>query len=616
MKSSRKRLVCLFAIFSLMFSVALCPAAPTDTAEAKPAVVPHFHLSGMLSESPVVDPFGFTAGEITSLSDLVGLMSEAGADDQVKAVVLTFDNMTLGLGQLEELRTAIDGFKATGKKVYVHTGSMSTFVYGLLSAGSYLSVEPQSMVWLTGIYGESLYIKDLLDKIGIAGDFMHMGDYKSAAEMFTRSGPSGPAEENLNWLLDGYYDVLVNMIGSSRNMSPKRVQNLIDEGPFMAEQALEKGLIDAIQTRDAFLAQVKKDLAEPVKFDNRYGQEARPAINLTSPFAFFSLLGEMMNPPKKPQKDAVAIIYVEGAILPGYGQASPFGQTGGAYSGEIRRALETAEADDTVKAVVLRVDSPGGSAEASEVILNATKEVRAKKPFVVSMGDVAASGGYYVSCGAETIFADEITVTASIGVVGGKLVTAGMWDKLGVNWVGHKRGANADIFSSDRAFDPSQRQVIEGYMQTVYGVFKDHVVKGRGAKLKKPIDDMAGGRVYTGKQALELGLVDRIGGLEQAITYVADKASLDDYEVRVIPEPQDFLTTLMEDYSGEGGRPSDVSIDAASLLTGHPAMASLLDLLRKTEPQRAQALLNALQRVELIRDEGVVMMMPFDVIFH
>ena len=160
MKSSRKRLVCLFAIFSLMFSVALCPGAPTDTAEAKPAVVAHFHLSGMLSESPVVDPFGFTAGEITSLSDLVGRMSEAGADDQVKAIVLTFDNLAMGLGQLEELRTAIDGFKATGKKVYVHTGSMSTFVYGLLSAGSYLSVEPQSMVWLTGIYGESLYIKD------------------------------------------------------------------------------------------------------------------------------------------------------------------------------------------------------------------------------------------------------------------------------------------------------------------------------------------------------------------------------------------------------------------------------------------------------------------------
>jgi len=529
---------------------------------------------------------------------------------------LTFDNMALGLGQLEELRAAINEFKTTGKKVYVHTGSMSTFVYGLLCAGDYLSVEPQSMLWLTGIYGESLYVKDLLDKIGVQGDFMHMGDYKSAAEMLTRTGPSGPAEENVNWLLDGYYDSLVRMISGSRNMMPKQVQNLIDQGPYVAERAVEKGLIDAIQTRDAFLAHVKQDIDEPVNFDNRYGREDKPTVNLASPFAFFSLLAEMMSPPKKPQKDAVAIVYVEGAIMPGYGQASPFGQAGGAFSGDIRKALETAATDDTIKAVVLRIDSPGGSAEASETILNATRQVRARKPFVVSMGDTAASGGYYVACAADTIFADEITVTASIGVVGGKLVTADLWTKLGVNWVGYKRGANADIFNSDRPFDGPQRDVLEKYMRAVYDVFKGHVTAGRGDKLKKPLDEIAGGRVYTGKQALDLGLVDRIGGLEQAIEYAAAKASLDDYQVRVIPEPQDFITMLLDEYSGQGERASDISIGAASLLTEHPALASLIDLLRKTEPERARALLAALQRVELIRTEGVVLMMPFDAIFR
>ena len=279
----------------------------------------------------------------------------------------------------------------------------------------------------------------------------------------------------------------------------------------MAEQALASGLIDAIQTRDAFLAQVRKEMDRPVSFDNRYGREDKPAVNLASPLAFFSLLAEMMNPPKKPQKDAVAIVYVEGAIMPGYGQASPFGSAGGAFSGDIRKALETAASDKTVKAVVLRIDSPGGSAEASETILNATRQVRARKPFIVSMGDTAASGGYYVACAADTIFADEITVTASIGVVGGKLVTADLWDRLGVNWVGYKRGANADIFNSDRPFDGPQRDAIERYMQTVYDVFKGHVTDSRGDKLTKPLDEIAGGRVYTGKQALDLGLVDRIG---------------------------------------------------------------------------------------------------------
>ncbi|NLT76131.1 MAG: hypothetical protein GXX98_06375, partial [Planctomycetes bacterium] len=183
-------------------------------------------------------------------------------------------------------------------------------------------------------------------------------------------------------------------------------------------------------------------------------------------------------------------------------------------------------------------------------------------------------------------------------------------------WVGYRRGANADIFNSDRPFDDPQRQVLERYMQTVYDVFKGHVAQGRDGKLTQPLDEIAGGRVYTGRQALTLGLVDRIGGLEQAVQYVAAKASLDDYEVRVIPEPQDFITMLMDQYSGKGERPSDISIAAASLFADHPAMAGLLDLLRRTEPQRARALLQALQRIELIRTEGVVMMMPFDAVFR
>ncbi len=604
----------LWIVAGLLSGVSVAAQTPGPAVEA---VVPHFHLTGMLSESPVADPFGFTAGEVTSLGDLVRRMGDAGGDDRVRAVVLTFDDMALGLGQLEEIRATIGGLRTAGKKVYVHTGSMSTFVYGLLCAGDRLSVEPQSMLWLTGIYGESLYVKDLLDKIGVRADFMHMGDYKSAAEMLTRTEPSGPAEQNVNWLLDGYYDSLVRMIAGARNMTAQQVRDLIDRGPYMAEQALEEGLIDAVQTRDAFLAQVRKDIDTPVRFDNRYGRKEKPAVNLTSPLGFFSLLGEMMNPPRKPRKNAVAIVYVEGAIVPGYGQPSPFGPVGGAYSGDIRKALETAAADDTVKAVVLRVDSPGGSAEASEMILNATRQVRARKPFVVSMGDTAASGGYYVSCAAETIFANEVTITASIGVVGGKLVTADLWDRLGVNWVGYRRGANADIFNSDRPFDDPQRQVLERYMQTVYDVFKGHVAQARDGKLTGPLDEIAGGRVYTGRQALDLGLVDRIGGLEQAVQYVAAKASLDDYEVRVIPEPQDFITMLMDQYSGKGERPSDISIGAAaSLFADHPAMASLLDLLQKTEPQRARALLQALQRIELIRTEGVVMMMPFDVLFR
>jgi protease-4 len=582
-----------------------------------PSVVAHFHLNGMLTESPIVDPFYLAGGQVISLKTLVNRMEQASADGEVKAVVLTFDRMYLGLGQLEEIRESIDRLRAAGKRVYVHAEGMNTFVYGLLCAGNHISVAPQSSLWLTGIYGESLYVKTLLDKIGVQADFMHIGDYKSAAEMLTHTEPSGPAEENIDWLFDSLYGSLVDMIAQSRSKRPDQIRDLVDHGPYLAEQAMEKGLIDAIETREEFLARVKAGFQGQVEIDNRYGQKKKPEINLANPLAFFTLLAEMLNPPREPQKDTVAVIYVEGVILPGHSQPNLFGQSGAAFSGDIRKAFEIATRDSSVKAVVMRVDSPGGSAEASEVILNATRQVQAHKPLIVSMANVAGSGGYYISCAADAIFANEVTITASIGVVGGKLVTTDMWNKLGVNWVGYKRGANADIFNSTQRFDDSQRQLLQRYMQEVYKVFKGHVARGRGNKLAKPLDQMAGGRVYTGKQALDLGLVDHIGGLKKAIDYAASKASLKDYEVRVIPPPKDFFTMIMEQYSGQGQRPTDITMpDTTVPFAGNPAWESIFGLLRKTEPQRAHALHQALQRIELIRQEGVILMMPFDMIFH
>jgi protease-4 len=593
-----------------------------ETADLKAPVpvVAHFHLGGLLTEAPVADPLGLLAGEMTSLRDLVRRMDQASSDSRVKAVVLTLGSLELGTGQVEELRQALEHLKSSGKKVYAYTEDLSTSEYGLLCGSDRLSVAPQSTLWLMGLYGESLYVKDLLDKIGVQADFLHMGDYKSAAEMLTRTSPSGPAQENIDWLFDSLYGSMVDMIARSRDKTAEQVRDLIDHGPYLAGQAKERGLIDAVQTREEFLAQIEQDLGGQMEVDNRYGRQEKAKLNLASPFGFLSLFSELFKPPAPAAapKDAVALVYVEGPILPGYSQPTLFGAFNAAFSGDIRKALETAAQDDSVKAVVLRVDSPGGSALASDVILHAGEQVKAHKPLIVSMGNVAASGGYYVSCGANTIFADAATITASIGVVGGKLVTTDLWGKLGVNWVGHKRGANADLFSSARPFDDAQRKMIHDYMQRVYEVFKGHVTRGRGDRLRKPIDEIAGGRVYTGRQALDLGLVDRLGGLDQALEYAAAKVSLQDYEVRVLPEPKDFLSELMDELAGEEGeRPTDIRLPAmTSLLAGHPTLAPLLDLLQKTEPGRARALRQALQRIELIRRESAILMMPFDMVLQ
>jgi protease-4 len=305
----------------------------------------------------------------------------------------------------------------------------------------------------------------------------------------------------------------------------------------------------------------------------------------------------------------VAIVYVNGAISLGSSQPSPLSPTGqGAFSTPIRKALDDVARDDSIKAVVLRVDSPGGSAVASEIILDATRRVKAKKPFVVSMGDVAGSGGYYVACGSDTIFADESTITGSIGVVSGKLATTDMWKKLGINFKGYKRGDNAGMLASGDVFTPEERERMKAYMDEIYNVFKGHVTAIRGTRLKKPIEELAGGRVFTGKQALELGLVDRIGTLHDAIKHVAEQAKITEYDVRIVPEPKNFLEQIIEE--ALGGK------EQSNHLTFMPKgqQMSLVELampyLRGLDRQRVDASVRALHQLRMLQLAGVLLMMP------
>ena len=253
MKRGFKNGLWLGSIWILVLSGPLSWGASSPTTGAVPTapVIAHFHLSGELVETPIVDSFSLLGTQVNSLKGLVARMKEASEDDDVKAVVLTFDDMSFGLGQLTELRAAVGRIKTSGKKVYVHTRSMDTLTYSLLCSGNNLSVAPQSTIWLTGLYSESIYLKGLLDKIGVQADFLQMGDFKSAAETLTQTGPSQPAAENTNWLLDSIYTSLVDMIATSRGKTADQVRELIDHGPYLAEDALGKGLIDAVETREA-----------------------------------------------------------------------------------------------------------------------------------------------------------------------------------------------------------------------------------------------------------------------------------------------------------------------------------------------------------------------------
>ncbi|MBI2826354.1 MAG: signal peptide peptidase SppA [Planctomycetia bacterium] len=585
-----------------------------DAAKTK-STVAVFRLRGPIVEKPTQVGFSLFGGATHSLplSELVERMAKARDDEAVKAVVLTLDGATINSAQIEEVRQSMAALRAAKKDVYLFADGLSMLDYALAAGATEVTVVPTGDLWLTGFYAESPYVRGLLNKIGVAPDFLTCGDYKSAAEMFMREGPSPHAEEMQNWLLDSMYQTVVQLIAAGRGLEESKVRQWIDGGPYTAARAKELGIIDRVAQREELEAALKQKYGDNAKFDHKYAAKTSGQLDLSSPMGIMSFYAELLGGrKKKAHKDSVAIVYVDGAIVLGSEQANPLGfGSESASSTAIRRALDEAAEDNSIKAVVLRVDSPGGSATASDIILAATKRVKAKKPFVVSMGNVAGSGGYYVACGSDLIFADRSTITGSIGVVGGKLATSGLWSKIGIQWKAYARGANAAILSTARPFTDAERARMQAWMDEIYGVFKDHVTEIRGSRLKKEIDQLAGGRVYTGQQALELGLVDRIGTLTDAIHYVAEQAKIDKYEIRAVPEPKSFFETLLGGLTGgDEDDAKGVSLEGLKARGGNGLLEAALPYLEQLDGPRVRAIATALGRLEMIRREGAVLMMP------
>jgi protease-4 len=612
------RLLKIPALALLLVAVAV-PAARADGEkkdEAKP-VIPVFTFDAPLLEKPQGEEFPlFSAINPPTLRDVVDRLKKAKDDKNVKAVVLLLDEVDYSMPQIEELRQAIDGVKASGKEVYAHIDAMLTTRLLALAAGATrIGATPTAMIVVNGFSAESPYVRGLLDNIGVKPDFVTCGAYKSAAEIFMRKDPSPEAAEMRNWILDSLYESYLQSVAQGRGVVPAQVRQWIDGAIYTPEQAKDLKMIDSVQYRRELEAELRGKYGQDVKFDTKYGKKKQlEGIDLSSPFGLLQVWAKILQGGKKPAsgKDAIGVVYVEGAILPGKPDPSPFNNDQNAYSTPLRKALEKIAEDKRVKAVVLRVNSPGGSVVASEIILNATKQVKAQKPLVVSMGQVAGSGGYYVSTAADAIYADPSTITASIGVLGGKFATTDMWSKIGIDWNCTRRGANAGLLSSDAVFSDEEREKMQTKMNEIYGVFKSHVVDSRGAKLKKPIDEIAAGRVFTGRQALDLGLVDKLGTLDDAIGDAAERAKIKDYEVRVYPEPKNFIEILTEDLGDSDRDPNHIA--APSSWFGVSRSASILDLalpyLKGLDPSRVETIKAALQRLDLLQQEHAILAMP------
>ena len=599
--------VLLISLMGCSWAIAQAAAETKEEASSKkktkPGVVAVFQMRGAVLETPAADD-PLNAGQGESLKDLVARLEAARDDEDVKALAIMMGGASMGSAQLEELHGTIKAIRDDHKPVYFYGDNLSFGGLALASAGSQISVAPVGDVMILGLYGEQLYLRGLLEKLHVRPDYSTCGAYKSAAELFMREGPSEAAAEMQNWLFDSLFECYVNQIATGRGVSADKVKGWIDEGVYTAGEAVELGIIDKAEVHADFANFLKQTHGEDIKLDFSYGKKEKGKVDLSNPFAFLKIWAEMLESTAEGKSDeSVAIVYVEGPIVPGQPDPSPFGSQNVAYSDPIRKALDKAAEDDSVKAVVLRVNSPGGSAVASEIILQATKRVAAKKPFVVSMGNVAGSGGYYVSCGTDTIFADKSTITASIGVVTGKLATREMWKQMGIQWHPISRGRNSGMLASGDMFTDEQRDLMQNFMDDIYGDFKDHVLAARGDRLKKPIEQLAEGRVFTGQQALELGLVDKIGTLDDAIAFAAERAHLDDddFDVRVIPKPKNFMEQLMEELSGKKEEEGTIRLGLWSQL--EPWLQGL-------QPHRANAIRQAIVQLEVMQRESVSLMTP------
>lgn len=557
---------------------AFCLTAPTQAQSSKKAKdagpgIGIITLKGSLSDGPAGMPNPLTGTSGDTLRSVQDRISQAAKDTDLKALVLHMEGFQSDWNQQTELRQTLADYRKTGKKVYCFMESASMGGYLVATACDEVIIPPVGGVEIPGVQFEMTFFKDAMDKIGIKGDVVPLGDFKAAGEPFSRSKMSEANRKQWDKLADDYFDILIETLANSRKgFDTAKARTAIDVGMYTPKAALEAGLVDKIAYMDDVISEAKKSSGiEKIVVRKDYGK-SKSELDLSNPFALL----KMLTPPKDAKlndKPKVAVIYAQGAIQTGKSGVSIMGESMGSTT--MVELIKKAADEPTVKAIVLRVDSPGGSALASDLIWKAT--IDANKPIIVSMGSVAGSGGYYISCGADKIFAEPGTITGSIGVISMKLVMGGVLEKIGINNEQVLRGKRSDFMSIDRPFTEEERGVMITMMTDVYDTFLSRVLEGRKkAGRNMTLEDLkkvAGGRIWTGRTAKEIGLVDEVGTLNDAIAYAKKKTGLEnnnDVELWIQPKGKgSFLDALFD---------ADVTTRLQSLIQSVPGLQKHLQL--------------------------------------
>ncbi len=505
----------------------------------------------------VASALGMGSGQ--SFAGLLTQLRKAKVDNRIGAVLVDINFPGIGWGKAAELRDAIKDVRSAGKPVYAYMELGTNREYYIATAAEKIYMPPTGDLYVNGLAAEAMFYKGSLDKLGVEAEVIQIGPkYKNAPDQYTKTKMGEGQTEVMNAIVDEYYNTLTAAISESRGKTVDEVKTMIDSAPHNAVQAKELGLID-----DAIYREQVDELLK-----QKLGYAAETKLRTISYSAYKEVTPSSVG---LNGGERVAIIYTSGMIVPGSSNSSPLsGEMVG--SDTVVKAVNDAANDTSIKAIVLRVDSPGGSALASDLMWYALENAKAKKPVVVSMADVAASGGYYIACNANKIVAEPTTITGSIGMFMGKPVLKGMYDWLGVSNEYVMRGKNAGIFRETEKWTPEERAKMEEMANNVYfSNFVPKVAKGRN-KTNEEVNTLGQGRVWTGTQAKENGLIDEFGGIEKAIEIAKGLANLPaDKDVKrvVFPAP----VTLLERFLGEGGQQTREDQAAKALAESLPADA-------------------------------------------
>ncbi|HEX5138573.1 MAG TPA: signal peptide peptidase SppA [Planctomycetota bacterium] len=496
-------------------------------------------------------------------SAFLGYLREIAADPDVDAVLLKLGDYGIGWARLLEIRDALKAVRQAGKKVFVYKEDLGTPDMVLASVADRISVPESGSIAIPGVAIENLYMKELLSKLHLSFDVIHIGEYKSAGESLVRDSMSKELRETLDPLLDEIYGSMVKAIAEGRGLSEDAVRAAVDEGILTATRAKSLGLIDRVEYEDQFKDGLKSFFPGKTLMRRKSRLEKKELKLDGNPFTLFSnMMTSLFAKASEPAGPKLAVIYCSGAIVSGKSQYDWSGNIAAMGSETIVGAIETARKNADVKAIVLRVNSPGGSALASDMIWRAIERAKAEKPVIASMGDVAASGGYYISCNSQTIFAEPQTITGSIGVVGMVMNGDAFWPWVGIRPERLTRGKRAAALLTSKALDDDAKAMIRAHMSEIYDQFVGKVAAGRG-KAASDIEPIARGRVWTGRDALAKGLVDRLGGLEDAVALACEKGGLKgargtDYHVVEYPKRKGPLEFLEEMFDGETAASTDL----------------------------------------------------------